>query len=125
MENEKKNSSFWWPSLSNLDEATETAKLSQIIAYWIGGSYLVVGYLSSDTSSIVAGVIMALMGIGILRNYFWLVPVVSSIGLLEASFKILIVLSTGRVSGLIIAGFILIMSIHGWRAWLARRKFNT
>ena len=125
MENEKKNSSFWWPSLSNLNEATETAKLCQFIAYWIGGSYLVLGYLGSDTSNIVVGIFIALMGIGILRNYFWLVPIVSSIGLLEASFKIVVVLSTGRVSGLIIAGFILIMSIHGWRAWLARRKFNT
>lgn len=118
----EKGSQFWWPDVSKPDRAMASAKGTQFIAYWIGGSYLVMAYLSSENSNYVLGAICILLGIGIWRNLLWIVPVVSSLGVLEAGFKLVSVLSIGRVNGLIIAGMMLILSIHGWRGWLALRK---
>lgn len=117
----KKGSEFWWPDVSEPNGAMASAKATQFIAYWIGGSYIVMAYFSGINSNYIIGTICILFGIGIWRNLMWIVPIVSSIGLLEAAGKIVTVLSVGRVNGLIIGGIILIVSIHGWRGWIALR----
>ena len=99
-----------------------SAKATQFIAYWIGGSYIAMAYFSGINSNYVIGTICILFGIGIWRNLMWIVPIVSSLGILEAAGKIVTVLSAGRANGLIIGGIILIVSIHGWRGWIALRK---
>ena len=125
MANEKEEvkggSKFWWPNVSTPDAALATAKGTQFIAYWIGGSYLVLGYLGSLTSNLIIGIIIAALGVGIWRNILWLVPIIATIGIIEAGSKIVLVLMAGRANGLIVAGLILLYSIHGWRAWLALR----
>ena len=118
----KDRSKFWWPNVSMPDAALATAKGTQFIAYWIVGSYLVLGYLGSLTLNMVIGIIIAALGVGIWRNILWLVPIIATIGIIEAGSKIVLVLMAGRANGLIVAGLILLYSIHGWRAWLALRE---
>lgn len=121
-EQQEKKTKFWWPNVSELDGALDVAKGIQFIAYWIGGSYIVLGYLGDSYTHIIIGIIVAVLGLGVWRNVLWLVPIISTIGIVEAGSKLFLSLMVGRASGLFIAVMVLIYSIHGWRAWLALRK---
>jgi len=126
MENEqqitKNGSGFWWPNVSKPTDALNCAKNTQFIAYYIGGSTILLGYMGGASTSIIIGIIIAALGIGLWKNLLWLVPIISTIGIIEAVGKISLMLTVGRLSGLFIASILLLYSIHGWRAWLALRK---
>lgn len=123
-EHEKKldNSKAWWPNVSYPERALESAKATQFIAYWIGGSYLVMGYLGSSSVDIIVGITIGILGLAIWKNFFWAVPIAATIGVLEAGTKIALLFSVGRFTGFIIAAVVLFYSFHGFRAWLALRK---
>ena len=118
----KNSSRFLWPNVSEPDDALDVAKGTQFIAYWIGGSYIVLGYLGDANTNIIIGIIIAALGLCVWRNILWLVPIISTIGIIEAGAKLSLLLMFGRASGLIIAGIVFLYSIHGWRSWLALRK---
>ena len=118
----KTGSKFWWPNVSEPADALACAKTTQFIAYWIGGSYVVLGYLGGSNSDIIIGIVIAALGLGVWRNFLWAVPIVATIGIIEAVGKIAMMAIVGRVSGSIIAIIVLLYSLHGWRAWLALRK---
>lgn len=120
----KAGSKFWWPNVSNPVEALESAQTTQIVAYWIGGSYMVMGYLRDLSSNIILGAVIAILGLAIWRKFLWAVPVVATIGIAEAGTKIAVLISAGRVPGMFVAALILICSFHGFRAWLALRKHS-
>lgn len=119
----KTGSKFWWPNVSEPADALACAKTTtQFIAYWIGGSYVVLGYLGGSNSNIIIGIVIVALGLGVWRNFLWAVPIVATIGIIEAVGKIAMMATVGRVSGPIIAIIVLLYSFHGWRAWLALRK---
>lgn len=121
-EQQQKKTKFWWPNVSEPDGALDVAKNTQFIAYWIGGSYIVLGYLGDSHTNIIIGIFIAVLGLGVWRNFLWLVPIISTIGIIEAGSKLFLSLMVGRASGLVIAVIVIIYSFHGWRAWLALRK---
>ena len=120
----KIESKFWWPNVSNSVDALESAKSTQFVAYWIGGSYLVLGYLGDLNSNIILGTVIAILGLAIWRNFLWAVPIVATIGVIEAGTKIALLISIGKASGIFVAAMLLLYSFHGFRAWLALRKHS-
>ena len=118
----KTGSKFWWPNVSQPADALACAKTTQFIAYWIGGSYGVLAYLGGSNSNIIIGIVIAALGLGVWRNFLWAVPIISTIGIIEAGTKLALMAAVGRVSGPIIAIIVLLHSFHGLRAWLALRK---
>lgn len=120
----KADSKFWWPNVSDPVDALERAQTTQFVAYWIGGSYMVLGYLGDSNSNIIMGAVIAIFGLAIWRNFLWAVPVVATIGIVEAGTKIALLISVGRVPGMFVAAIVLFYSFHGFRAWLALRKHS-
>ena len=85
---------------------------------------MVIGYIGGSNVHMIIGILIGLLGLAIWKNLLWVVPIVASIGILEAGTKLALTLSVGRFNGLIVAAVVLFYSFHGFRAWLALRKLS-